>query len=698
MKKIFSIIILIVLVQVARGQETDSTQSSDPAIMALAKSYGDSIVLRWAPSTSALWAIANQYGYIIERLSYMKPEDFDPGQYQRLTPDPVKPWPLKDWESIATPDKNNPLAAVAAQCIHGEHITIGKKGASYFQQANELANRWTFTLLAADISPVTAKASGMRFTDTDISSQRTYVYRIYTPVPKELYEVDTAYVVVNPAERVPIPRPVIGHATELEGKVNLEWDREAHRFDFTAFYIERSADGGKTFRRLTDLPFVSPPSQDSALQNPSMVYTDSVGNYIPYHYRIIGITPFGDVSEPSESIQAMGRDRTPPPAPVNLKATSLGGSRVSITWDMPELPEDMEGYYIGRSDNALNGFEPLHETALSPETGSFVDEYADPLKANFYVVASKDTAGNGQVSMATYGIIVDSLPPAPPQGLYGKVDTNGVVTLTWHLGSEPDIIGYEVFYANAADHVFARITPKPWQDTTYRDTIMVKTLTEKVYYRVVAVDANFNYSSFSETLELSRPDLIPPTAPVFSDYKVGDGFVDINWIPSSSEDVSMHVLFRRKLGEDWEQIAVIMGQQPGGYHRDTTVSAGENYEYSIRAIDDAGLISEEAYTLYIKAVDMALKPPVRNLRAVLDARDKEIELSWEYPYQGKFRYAVYRAVNGSNFISMANITDNNLILSDQQIRPGVEYEYTIRVIYPDGKQSGFSPQVKVRVE
>ncbi|MEZ4828389.1 MAG: hypothetical protein R3C61_19175 [Bacteroidia bacterium] len=697
MQKILFISLLTGLFLSLKAQDTDSLHQSSLAV--IGKSYGDSIVLRWAPVSAGLWAISNQQGYTIERLSYMRPEDFDPELYRKLTPQPLKPWPLEQWATIGRPEKNNPMAAVAAQCIYGKNLSIGKKDAGYFQQAGEMDNRWTLTLLAADISPATAAAAGLRFADRDIDPMRTYVYRIYPAVSPEIYPRDTAYIVINAGEKAAIPLPVIASAVEMENQIHIEWSREEHTPYFTAFYIERSEDRGKTYRRLTDLPFVSPPSQDSALYSPHMVYSDSIEeNYRPYFYRIVGITPFGEPSEPSEPIMAMGRDRTPPPAPRNLKATYLGGSQVKITWEMPDVPGDMEGFYVGRSDNALSGFQPLHTQALSPSVRFFTDTNADPLKANFYVVASKDTAGNGQVSMAVYGIIVDSLPPAQPRGLTGKVDSSGRVTLRWNLGKEKDIIGYEVFFANAEDHVFARITDSPWRDTVYYDTIMVKTLTEHAFYRIVAVDANYNYSPFSAVLKLKRPDQIPPTPPVFSNYEVGNGFIRVEWIPSSSEDVAMHLLFRRETGGEWEQIALFPGKNMPTAYTDSMISPGTHYEYSIMAIDDDGLSSEEAYPLFLKAVDFSLKPPVKALHANLNSREKQVEITWQYPYSGQFRYTVYRAVNGGNFVSLGNNKSEIKTFTDRQIRAGHTYEYAVKVIYANGSTSGFSPQVKLKVE
>ncbi len=73
-----------------------------------------------------------------------------------------------------------------------------------------------------------------------------------------------------------------------------------------------------------------------------------------------------------------------------------------------------------------------------------------------------------------------------------------------------DIRGFNVFYSNKPDHEFSLLTKTPLTDTVFRDTISLKTLTKKIYYKVVAVDYNSNYSKFSQILELKRPDVVPP--------------------------------------------------------------------------------------------------------------------------------------------------------------------------------------------
>lgn len=92
--------------------------------------------------------------------------------------------------------------------------------------------------------------------------------------------------------------------------------------------------------------------------------------------------------------------------------------------------------------------------------------------------------------------MIDSIPPSAPTGLTARSSTSGEVVLSWKPNLEKDLLGYTLHYSNHPDHEFAAITNKPIHDTTFRDTVMIKTLTEHLYYKIVAIDKNYNYSTF----------------------------------------------------------------------------------------------------------------------------------------------------------------------------------------------------------
>lgn len=237
-----------------------------------AKVYGDSIVLRWAPDAPGAWTTANQFGYAIERTEVPATGTFDPASYQRLNSTPIKPWPLDKWAAIAGKTSENSMAAIAAQALYGKSFT--STGTSFVQMADEYANRWSFALLAADMNPPTATALGLRFVDKTAIKGSVYIYRVLCLADSSVYKIEPGYFVVNTADVIQIPQPLISKATEMENAIQLEWDRAYHEKAFSAYWIERSDDKGKTFKRLTKVPFLNP-QNELREQSSVILYTDS---------------------------------------------------------------------------------------------------------------------------------------------------------------------------------------------------------------------------------------------------------------------------------------------------------------------------------------------------------------------------------------------------------------------------------------
>jgi hypothetical protein len=90
----------------------------------------------------------------------------------------------------------------------------------------------------------------------------------------------------------------------------------------------------------------------------------------------------------------------------------------------------------------------------------------------------------------------DTFPPAAPTGVTA-VAAEGSVNLIWNANSEADLAGYLVL-RGAGGEKPKPITPKPIQETTFRDTVAPGT---RVTYAIEAVDKAGNVSAMSETTE-----------------------------------------------------------------------------------------------------------------------------------------------------------------------------------------------------
>jgi hypothetical protein len=82
----------------------------------------DMIQLRWGVNSALAWKQTNRSGFIIERYTVVRDRVIlSPAEKTILTPLPLKPQPLNQWESLATA---NDYAAVIAQALYGEDFEL----------------------------------------------------------------------------------------------------------------------------------------------------------------------------------------------------------------------------------------------------------------------------------------------------------------------------------------------------------------------------------------------------------------------------------------------------------------------------------------------------------------------------------------------------------------------------------------------
>ena len=152
-----------------------SDRAFEARINVQAKYFGDSIVLRWAPETPGAWREVNKSGFIISRTTLDENGSFDPATFQPLNAEPLKPWPLEKWASIASQNSEDDFAKIAAQALYGKAFVPSQ---GFIGQADEFATRFSFAMLAADISPNTSRALRLRFVDRKIEKGNKYIYRV----------------------------------------------------------------------------------------------------------------------------------------------------------------------------------------------------------------------------------------------------------------------------------------------------------------------------------------------------------------------------------------------------------------------------------------------------------------------------------------------------------------------------------------
>ncbi len=678
------------------SQKKTVAQADTLSVRMIAKATDKSIMLRWAPTSSKAWLIANKQGYIIERILISKGKKLlRETKKEYLSKTPIKPLPLDDWEEIAKKEK---FAPIVLQALYGENFVLKSQKndvMSFINAAKEQENRFSFTLFACDMSWQTALAAGLAFEDKRVEKDEKYLYKVYpsvTPKPGQSISIDTAIFYVGLEDFMPTPR-IRGLEGEFsDKKVLLKWNQAIYGKFFTAYQIERSEDG-KMFLPTSEVPFISP----EAVYGDGMIYrTDSLPqNEKTYYFRVKGITPFGELSQASDTVS--GKGYIPLNTnPVITKAFSPDNRKVFIQWEFPETQTiSIEGFDIEKSEKLEGFFQPINKKKIDKQDREYVD-IADKNSNYYRVKAVGKKKGEYAYSFPILVQLVDSTAPAPPQKLVGSIDSNGVVKITWQIGTEPDLYGYRVYRSNSLQDEFSQITKEAITKNTFTDTIEIKTLSKKIYYRVVAVDTRFNPSDFSEVLEIKKPDVIPPNQAVFYKVLSSEKGVELFWEKSAAEDLEAQVLYRKdELAKDWTVIAKF--DKNTQYYLDESGEIGKMYFYTLISVDDSGLESKPSTPVQSRKFDKKQRAGIEKLQVIPQKENKRVILTWKYPdSQQVDRFLIYKAKNKDKISLLSFAPANAREFTDEgDLKASNTYSYKVKVVYKDGTESSLSAAAKI---
>jgi fibronectin type 3 domain-containing protein len=664
-----------------------------PAIRVIGRAAGDSIVIRWSPTTAAAWKFSNKYGYRIERYTIVRDSAvLAEKPLKNILPQPFLPAAQTAWEKFI--DKDD-FVAIAAQAIYGETFEISNttsaNGMDVINMAQEQESRYAYTLFAADVSVAAANLSGLRFVDRDVKRNERYLYRVYSMMPEKIAKIEMGFTYIGLKDYKALPQitePTLKFGDKV---VIISWKVSAYQDTYTGYYIEKS-ENGKDFHRINKVPYVnlSPGERDESF----IMQMDSLqNNEQTYHYRVVGLTSFAETGPPSKVAQGKGSDKLDV-TPTKVKGTvTTNNNAVQLEWEFPQEKEIfITKFEVERSMKADEGFKSISGSIPSSQR-KYVDQ--KPLSTNYYRITAFSKDGKPKNSFPILVQKEDSIPPLPPQNVTAKIDTAGIVSVQWSKNQEEDLNGYRVYRSNFANSEFSQITVSPLNKNAFTDTLNLKTLTKKIYYKVTAVDNRFNTSAFSSTIQLTKPDIIPPTSPLFKEVKATEKGIEIKWISSSSEDIKDHRLYRRAGNNGTWEVLKTLGLVDSLAFLDQNVIASQLYEYKITAIDDAGLESPAAGVATIKALKAEGKTEIKKISAQADRQKKNIKLDWSYQQNGVTRFQIFRAIEGEpiSLYKVMNAADREF--TDQNVSFSTTYVYRIKALFSDGTESKFSEEIKI---
>lgn len=653
-----------------------------PSIQIIARAQEDKILIRWAIDEALTWQRGNTYGYTLKRFTvYRDGKRLQAPERVHLSNSTIKPAPVEQWEALATADDN---AAIMAQAIYGEDFDVGAEQGALMRIVNQvemLQQRYSFALLSADMSFEAAKLAGLAFEDTDIKANEEYLYRLRSEIPAELATVTVGTVLIKASDNKPLPAPIDLVGVFEDRSVMLTWEYEMFKSIYSTYHVERSEDG-TTYERLSNLPLVN---LNNSKDNPAkrMYYMDTIPqNNKKYHYRVLGISPFGEKSKASESISGMGV-KVLSHNPFITRHELKGETAAKITWEFPiEAENEVAEFQLRAATKDDGRYETVREAIPAQQRNIEVDGLSG---TNYLKIIAIGKDSTEKESFSALVQLIDSVPPAKPINLVGVVDSTGVVNITWEANTERDFMGYRVFRGNLEQEDYAQLTIDPISGTTFQDTVQIKSLNDKVYYSVVAVDQRYNMSDYSESLTLKKPDVIPPSAPVFNDFKVSSEGVSLSFIQSSSSDVESHQIYRKVSSENedgWDLLWETKDSVTN--YLDDSAASSTKFSYSIQAVDDSGLISDPSPNITIETASNSEEKLIRGLNFEVDRTANQIKLYWKKLPANVKEIIIYKSkIDGRPSLwKQLPATIDQIV--DQNLSPSNIYRYQIRPLLADG--------------
>ncbi|MCC9064155.1 fibronectin type III domain-containing protein [Flavobacterium piscisymbiosum] len=649
------------------------SQGKYPTVMVNARAQKDKILIRWAVNSPIEWQKANKKGFVITRTTVLRDGNIlSKPEKALLTPKPLMPEPLDSWIDLVQKDNN---AAIIAQSIYGEsfEVTAAKEGdlSKIVNMADELDQRYTFALYAADMSFEGAVKAGWGFVDSNVKKNEVYAYQVSV---FESPKVKESSCMIGLKDCGILPAPTDFIAIPDDKKVLLSWDYETFKRIYTSFMVEKSSDG-INYAPISNTALVNLNDKEDH-PSKTMYYVDTLSvNDKIYHYRLYGTTSFGEKGELTNPITATGIDAIVTPARL-IDYNIVNSNEVNLEWEFPAASEGfIQGYEINLAVNDRGPYKVVSK--IIPPSQRKLNYKENLYPSNYFTISVVGKNNQRLTSQSMLVQPVDSIPPSKPIGLEGIIDSLGVVRLKWKPNQEKDLRGYRILKANTAGEEFVDIYHKSYIGNTYKDSVSLKMTNSKVYYRIAAEDMRFNISEPSDILILEKPDKIPPAAPIFKDYDNKDGKVHLKWIRSYSEDVVGYSLRRREKGQEkWLEIKQI--NDTIQEFTDERVENKKTYQYAILAKDKSNNWSSlDHSTITVQVLDFAPIKIISFLQGLPDRENKKIILNWDYN-KSKDKVtslSIYKNTKGNPPTLWKELNGDIFTLEDKNLKINVEYEY-----------------------
>ena len=436
-------------------------------------------------------------------------------------------------------------------------------------------------------------------------------------------------------------------------EATVRWDRPA---DPHQCRIERAASES------------GPYSVIGTVSAASGSYTDRGGlaDGAMYYYRLGFVNKAGVNGERSPTVETM--TAPPPDSPSEVAASASSSRCVQLSWTAPKS-DGVTGYRVERKSAGSETWKCV----ATPSTTSFRDggvkgcDLADSSVYGYRVSAVNRVGAVGAPSAA---VEVRTLPPpAAVTGFTAPSREIRCVPLSWSANAEPDVVGYELEFADG-DSAYGPLETVGGRGTTkylHGDDDPGDLPDEHRFrYRIRAFNSVGSHSAWSEAKAVTKPaPVVPAEVVATSDLP---GRIRVTWQKNPEPDIAEYrVEARGTSGLFWHKLKV-----DGCSAEETGLGPGEGRCFRIMAVGPKNHAS--AWSAETVGTARPLPPPPTTLAAEKTGADTRV--TFVPPRDGMTGYRIYR----KKFIGSDMIAEGKepafVLTSDQIGEKGIDVVVT----------------------
>lgn len=704
-------------------EELKAKQRTDmrAKINLMTRSYGDSVVLRWAVDDYVAWKYLNRVGITIVRMDEKTMEE------DTLVMG-LKPATLDEFRALYPEDDS--IAGLAMGSLYNldqmtPDQTKDEEGSmgSLYEISQDQQLQYGVAVLTSEWRQDLANRLAMRFVDRTAKKGSYYSYFVRPAVYDSTNRVPIRVGVKDSVQNVKFkPEPFdvqLSDSISYPNGIFITWEDRV----FSSYEVERREAGGK-WQRLTQRPYIIM----NGVTGGDCFFSDHVDKPGTYEYRVFAHDPFGELTSPSPVHSVTIKDMVPPTPPrltwIEIDRRNEDDPSKEVFANIHFVKDTLEADFVGCvpmyfHERITEGkWRPLVDKPLAP-TDTMVTVDVTNLVTGQLVMAAYDTAQNVSYSIPQLLRVSDMKAPEPPTGLRAETsivldpDTSensyGLITLSWHPLVSDDIDYYEVVFANDSTHEFmARKNGIVTGDTVFVDTVAVDVNQKYIYYKVRAVDYSTNVGEFSDMLQVLRPSAVPPTvAHLDSSYVDGKG-IYMHWIVGSDEQMAYHNVYRRLIDSDkeWTLLRRCDGDSVKAKNNyiDLTdvppVNSDEEYVYAVESFNFSGVSSGLSLQFCTRFVgETVFEAPIK-LFASYDEDKKMTRLAWEaskLPEGKDWYFCIWRqGPDDDRFKFLLSAEPSERDFTDFLLNAGETAHYYIQIQMEDGRESEPSNIVTIK--